>query len=279
MPSLPADLAATVERALHEDLGNGDLLAGLLPPEAVTATVICREDGVLCGTAWFEQVYRQLDADVQCQWRATEGTLLHGGQEVCRLHGAATAVLAGERTALNFMQLLSGTATLTRRYVEAVAGTAVLVLDTRKTIPGLRAAQKYAVVCAGGHNHRMGLYDKILLKENHLLVLGGVTAALQRVIARYGVDIATEVEDLAQLQQALAAGVRHVVLDNFDVEALRAAVQCNAGRACLEASGGITPERAARIAETGVDCISAGALTHSVCSVDFSMRLLAEQHG
>ena len=273
-PTLPGDLPETVARALAEDLGTGDLSACLVPTRQAEAIVVCREEAVLCGSAWFEQVFRQLAPDATCQWTASDGTVLHQGQQVCRLKGPATVLLSGERTALNFLQLLSGTATLTRRYVQAVAGTGVIILDTRKTVPGLRAAQKYAVACAGGHNHRAGLYDKVLMKENHISMLGGIEPAIRAAAAHHGQHYEIEVENLTQLQTALDNGATHVMLDNFTLQATRDAVRLNAGRAHLEVSGGITsPAVAARIAAAGVNSISVGVLTRGAPGIDFSMRL------
>jgi len=273
------DLAAEIERnvsaALAEDIGAGDLTALLTAPsDSARATVICRRATVLCGHAWFEACYRTLDPRVAVKWRAEEGTAAAAGAVVCTVHGPTRALLTGERTALNFLQLLSGVATLTRRYVEAVAGTRAAIVDTRKTVPGLRLAQKYAVKVGGGLNHRLGLYDGILIKENHIAAAGGVTAALDaaRRIAPPGIWIQIEVEDLDQLREALGAGARMILLDNMPVEMLRAAVALTAGRAVLEASGGITLENVRSVAETGVDRISIGSLTKDVVAADLSMR-------
>lgn len=272
---LPPNIDDEVRRALAEDIGSGDLTAALVPDQTAHAELITREDAVLCGAAWFDAVFRQLDARVVVDWLAQDGARIRAGSILCRLHGPARAILTGERTALNFLQSLSGTATLTARYAEAVRGTRARILDTRKTIPGLRRAQKYAVTCGGGHNHRMGLYDAVLIKENHIAAAGGVAAALTaaRHLAPAGVTIEVEVEDLAQLEEALAAGARRVLLDNFGIEDLRAAVRVNAGRAILEASGGVTLDNLRTIAETGVDDISVGGLTKHVRAVDLSLRL------
>lgn len=275
-PSPPGDLEESVARALDEDLGPGDISACLVPSQRAEAVVYCREEAVLCGSAWFAQVFRQLDAETSCQWLVNDGEALRPDQEVCRLQGTASALLSGERTALNFLQLLSGTATLTRRYAQAVAGSGAVILDTRKTLPGLRTAQKYAVMCGGGHNHRMGLYDKVLIKENHITLLGGIGPAALAAAAHHGSNYEVEVENLDQLQIALDVGAKHIMLDNFTLPEIQAAVRLNAGRAHLEASGGITsPEAAARIAATGVNSISIGALTCSVPSIDFAMYLSA----
>jgi len=228
---------------------------------------------VLSGTAWVDEVFRQLDPTVVVDWLVRDADAIAPGQTLCRLSGPARSLLTGERTALNFLQTLSGTATLARRWADAVAGTKARILDTRKTIPGLRLAQKYAVTCGGCHNHRIGLYDAVLIKENHIAAAGSITAALraaQREAA--GLEIEIEVETLEQLREALAAGARRVLLDNFPLDRLREAVAIAAGRARLEASGGVTPGTVRAIAETGVDDISVGALTKDVRAIDLSMR-------
>ena len=238
--------------------------------------MIARETAVLCGQDWFDAVFRQLDAGVTVTWEAADGDAVGEDQTLCRLQGPARVLLSGERTALNFLQTLSATATRAARYVEAVAGTGARILDTRKTIPGLRLAQKYAVTCGGASNHRIGLFDAILIKENHIAAAGSIEAALaeaRRLAAdRGGVEIEIEVEDLAQLEAALAAGARRVLLDNFDLARLREAVRLNAGRARLEASGGVNLETVRAIAETGVDDISVGEITKDIRAVDLSMR-------
>lgn len=274
--NLPPDITATVRQALAEDVGRGDLTAALLPENRMArAQVIAREPAMLCGTAWFDEVFRQLDARMQIEWNARDGEAVRENQVLCTLAGPARALLTGERTALNFLQTLSGTASATRRYVEAIRGTKAVVLDTRKTLPGLRTAQKYAVRAGGGQNHRMGLYDAILIKENHIAAAGSVAAAVAaaRRGAPAGADVEVEVENLAQLHEALDAGADRLLLDNFSLKRLREAVQAAAGRARLEASGGITLENIRAIAETGVDCISVGALTKHVRAVDLSLRL------
>jgi nicotinate-nucleotide pyrophosphorylase (carboxylating) len=272
---LAHDITESVRRALVEDVGSGDLTASLIAPDSVSrASVICRQAAVLCGCAWFDDVFRQLDPRVAIAWTLQDGDSVLPGQTLCTLHGPARALLTGERTALNFLQTLSGTASLTRRYVEAVRGTAAVILDTRKTLPGLRLAQKYAVTCGGGQNHRMGLYDAILIKENHLHACGSVAAALTaaRNLAGADVLIEIEVENLQQLQEALAAGAQRLLLDNFDPAGLRQAVVETRGRAQLEASGGITLENVRAIAETGIDFISVGGLTKNLSAIDLSMR-------
>ena len=267
-------IAAQVRAALAEDVGAGDRTAALIPADALgRAHVLSREAAVLSGTAWVDEVFRQLDPTVVVDWLARDADAIAPGQTLCRLSGPARSLLTGERTALNFLQTLSGTATLARRWADAVAGTKARILDTRKTIPGLRLAQKYAVTCGGCHNHRIGLYDAVLIKENHIAAAGSITAALraaQREAA--GLEIEIEVETLEQLREALAAGARRVLLDNFPLDRLREAVAIAAGRARLEASGGVTPGTVRAIAETGVDDISVGALTKDVRAVDLSMR-------
>jgi nicotinate-nucleotide pyrophosphorylase (carboxylating) len=266
-----------VARALEEDMGAGDLTAGLIPADGHSRVeVVCREAAVLCGCAWFEQVFRQIDPAVELEWLCADGQRLDAGQLVCRLAGNTRALLSGERTALNFLQSLSGTATQVSRYVAQVAGTGVRVLDTRKTIPGLRLAQKYAVRCGGGHNHRIGLFDAVLIKENHILAAGSIAAALAAALARVAepLEVEIEVENRDELQQALTAGALRVLLDNFDLEQLREAVALNAGRARLEASGNIDLDNIRGVAETGVDDISIGALTKHLQAIDLSMRFV-----
>ena len=272
--SLPSDIASTVQRALAEDIGDGDLTAALVPEDArARGRVISREDAVLCGAAWFEEAFRQVDDRIAIHWEARDGDAVKRDQLLCRLEGPARGLLTGERTALNFLQTLSGTATAARRYAEAVKGTGATVLDTRKTLPGLRSAQKYAVACGGANNHRMGLYDGILVKENHIMAAGGITAAVRA--ARAGgakVPVEVEVEDMQQLHEALDAGADILLLDNFDLAGMREAVRAAAGRAKLEASGGIDLTQIRAVAETGVDYVSIGALTKHVRAVDLSLR-------
>ncbi len=273
---LEAALHANVRAALDEDVGTGDVTAQLIAADTPgRARVIAREDAVLCGSAWFEACFRALDANVEVSWHAADGERIQAGQSVCELAGQARALLTAERPALNFLQTLSAVATQTRRYVDAVAGTGAKIHDTRKTLPGLRLAQKYAVKCGGGENQRIGLFDGILIKENHIAAAGGVGAALRAAfrLARPGMPVQIEVETLAQMDEALAAGASLILLDNFDLTGLRAAVALNAGRAQLEASGGVTLATVRAIAETGVDRISVGSLTKSVQAIDLSMRL------
>jgi nicotinate-nucleotide pyrophosphorylase (carboxylating) len=271
---LPTDLKETVALAIAEDLGGGDLTAALIPEQArAEATVISREPAVLCGTAWFDQVFHQLDSRIQVHWQAADGDRIERDQLLCTLGGPARALLSGERTALNFLQTLSGTATLARRYADAVAGTGATVLDTRKTLPGLRQAQKYAVCSGGCQNHRRGLFDAVLIKENHILAAGSITQAVTKAKQLYpGVTVEVEVENLAELEEALQAGPAIIMLDNFDLATLRQAVIFTAGRVKLEASGNVSLDTIREIAATGVDYISVGSLTKDVRAVDLSMR-------
>jgi len=272
-------VVAQVRQALAEDLGNGDLTAALVPPEAgARARVIVRESAILCGVDWFNEVFHQLDPAIQLVWSARDGDALEPGQLVCELNGKARPVLTGERTGLNFLQTLSGTASLAARYVAEVEGTSATILDTRKTIPGLRLAQKYAVRCGGASNHRFGLYDAILIKENHIRAAGSIAAAMQAAtsLAGDGVMVEVEVESLEELEQALDAGARRVLLDNFDNAALGKAVSRNAGRARLEASGGVDLDTVRGIGLTGVDFISVGQLTKDVRATDYSMLFASE---
>lgn len=274
---LPGNIAETVARALAEDIGGGDLTGALIPAQVqCRARVVCREAAILCGSAWFDEVFRQLNGAITVHWHYGDGAELKPNTLVCELSGPARALLAGERSALNFLQLLSGTATEVRRYVDAVRGYPARILDTRKTLPGLRLAQKYAVRCGGGLNHRLGLYDRILIKENHIRAAGGIAAAIGAARRLHpGVPIEIEVENPAQIDEALAAGAERLLLDNFDIDGTRAAVQRVAGRAELEASGGVDIASVRAIAATGVDFISIGALTKNVRAVDFSMQFVA----
>lgn len=262
--------------ALMEDIGSGDLTAQLVPDDQrVHARVIVREQAVLCGAPWFEGVMTAIDGGTEINWLYAEGDLMSAGSVVCTIEGSPRSLLTAERTALNFMQLLSGVATATRRYVDVVAGTNAAILDTRKTMPGLRQAQKYAVRVGGGQNQRMALYDGILIKENHIAAAGGVTAALKAAEAlNAGVSIQVEVETIDQLREALGAGAKSILLDNFDLPKMREAVDINAGRALLEASGGINMDTVRNIAETGVDRISVGSLTKDIRATDYSMRIV-----
>jgi nicotinate-nucleotide pyrophosphorylase (carboxylating) len=273
-------IGRNVETALAEDIGSGDLTAQLIPAtHSARATVISREAAVLCGTAWFEACFRKLDENVAIVWFAHDGEAVAAGQKLAEISGNARAMLTAERPALNFLQTLSATATLSRRYAGVVSGTGARIMDTRKTLPGLRLAQKYAVKCGGGENQRAGLYDGILIKENHIMAAGGIRQALEQAtrIAPPGVSIQIEVESLDELEQALQAGAKLILLDNFDPETLRAAVKQAGSRAELEASGGITLESVRAVAETGVQRISVGSLTKDVRAVDLSMRFEATQ--
>lgn len=276
-PAAVARLArADAERALAEDVGAGDLTAALVDPaRRAQARVLAREPAVICGAPWAEAALELVDPGVQVRWLVGEGERCAADQVVLEVEGTARGLLTAERTALNFLQLLSAVATKTATYAEAVRGTRAQVVDTRKTLPGLRLAQKYAVRTGGGSNHRIGLYDAVLIKENHIAAAGGVTAVLEaaRRVAAQASFIEIEVETLAQLEEALAAGARMVLLDNMDLPTLREAVRINAGRAVLEISGGVTLERLRAYAETGVDRISIGTLTKDVKATDFSMRL------
>ena len=268
-----------MSRALREDVGSGDVTAQLIPADAeARGRVLCREVAVLCGSAWFEETFRQLDARVRVRWQALEGAAVTGETVLCDLAGPARAILTGERTALNFLQLLSATATVTARYAQALAGTGCAILDTRKTIPGLRSAQKYAVRCGGGQNHRMGLYDRVLVKENHIAAAGSIAAAVvaARTLAP-GLMVEVETENLEEVASALEAHCDVIMLDEFSLEDMRQAVALNHAAqrpAKIEASGGVSFDRLAAIAATGVDFISIGGLTKHVQAVDMSLRLV-----
>lgn len=270
---LDKELLEGVRTALAEDIGSGDITAALVPEyTTTTATVVCREAAVLCGMAWFNAVFAELDTGIIVDWQARDGDRLGPDQHICTVTGAAAPILTGERTALNFLQTLSGTATLARRYADAVSGLPVKILDTRKTLPGLRQAQKYAVRTGGCHNHRMGLYDGILIKENHIAATGSIEQAVRAAqAASPGMPIEVEVENLDQLNAALAAGADKLLLDNFSTSQLTAAVNQVAGRATLEASGEIDLETIRDKAATGVNMISIGALTKHIRAINFSM--------
>lgn len=274
--NLAAEIDRNVAAALAEDVAGGDLTAQLTPDVAdAQAHVICREDAVLCGTAWFTACVQQLDPAARLHWLMQDGDRIAAGTRVCEITGSSRAILTAERSALNFLQLLSAVATATRRYVDLVAGTRAAILDTRKTLPGLRVAQKYAVTVGGGRNHRMGLWDAILIKENHIAAAGGIVPALAAAqLQKRATWIQIEVETLAQLRDAVTAGAKMVLLDNMSLDDMRAAVTWTAGRAELEASGGITLDSVRAIAETGVDRISIGALTKDIAAVDLSLRFV-----
>jgi len=273
---LQAAFEQNILAALLEDVGTGDLTGLLVPQEPrAKARVIVREEAVLCGAPWFEGIMLAVDQDIEIAWQYAEGDLMTADSVVCTIEGSPRSLLTAERAALNFMQLLSGVASATRKYVDVIQGTNAAILDTRKTLPGLRQAQKYAVRVGGGKNQRMALYDGILIKENHIAAAGGVTRALENAAAlNAGVTVQIEVETIAQLEEALAAGVQSVLLDNFDLDMMREAVKVNAGRALLEASGGINMQTVRAIAETGVDRISIGSLTKDVRATDYSLRIV-----
>ncbi len=281
-PHAPFDAAlalafeANINAALTEDIGSGDWTAMLLPEATqVSAKVVVREDAVLCGAPWFEGAMMQVDPRIRMEWLFAEGDRMPANAEVCRITGPARSLMTAERPALNFLQLLSGVATATRDYVQIIEGTKAAILDTRKTLPGLRLAQKYAVRVGGGQNQRLALYDGILIKENHIAAAGSIRAALEAArTLNAGVSIQIEVESLAELQQALDAGAVSVLLDNFSTQMMRDAVALNAGRAVLEASGGVNRDSVRAIAETGVDRISIGSLTKDVTATDYSLRVI-----
>ena len=274
--ALQAAFTSNIAEAIAEDVGSGDLTGLLVPQgERVRARVIVREAAVLCGAPWFAGVMQQIDPALCIDWRYAEGAAMTADSEVCVIDGPARSLLTAERGALNFLQLLSGVATATRRYVAAIEGTSAAILDTRKTLPGLRLAQKYAVRVGGGQNQRLALYDGIQIKENHIAAAGGVAAAVRAAQAlNAGVTIQVEVEHLAQLDEALAAGAVSVLLDNFNLDAMREAVRMTKRRAVLEASGGINMDTVRAIAQTGVDRISIGSLTKDVRATDYSLRIV-----
>lgn len=272
----PAVVMRNVRAALAEDIGSGDITAALIAPDArASGRVITREDGVLCGQPWVDAVFAELDTQVRIAWQHRDGARISAGDTLFSFEGPARSLLTGERCALNFLQLLSGTATTCQRYAQLVSGTRVRLLDTRKTVPGLRDAQKYAVRCGGCHNHRIGLYDAFLIKENHIAACGGIhsaVAAARRLAP--GKPVEVEVENFAELEEALAAACDRIMLDNFSVEQIAAAVALVDGRVELEASGNVTEQTLLGIAQTGVDFISIGALTKDCAALDLSMRLL-----
>ena len=272
---LRVEIQRNIAASLAEDIGTGDLTARLIAPETeARGRVITREDAVICGTVWFDATFAALSPAAVVNWHVKDGDTVKAGTVLCDIIARARVLLTAERSALNFLQLLSGTATVTRRFVDAVAGTGATIVDTRKTLPGLRLAQKYAVGIGGGSNHRVGLYDGILIKENHIIAAGGIgeVVRLARSIAPSNVFIEVEVENLTELKDALDAGVTMVLLDNMSLADMREAVAMNAGRAQLEASGGVDLERVRAIAETGVDRISIGTLTKDVRALDLSLR-------
>ncbi len=278
----PETIVRDVSRALEEDIGSGDVTADLLPAGAAArARVVTREAAVLCGTAWFDACFQELDAGVEIEWLSRDGDHVHAGALLCRIEGPARALVTAERTALNFLQTLSGTATATSQFVDAIRGTRTTILDTRKTLPGLRLAQKYAVRVGGGANHRMGLHDAVLIKENHIATAGSIAAAIARARTLHpGLLVETEVENFGELREALAAGADRIMLDEFELHELSQAVVEVDGRVPLEVSGSVGMDRVRAIAETGVDFVSIGALTKHVRAVDLSMRIeLLPKHG
>jgi nicotinate-nucleotide pyrophosphorylase (carboxylating) len=278
MRVLPRDLGSQVQAALREDVGNGDVTAGFVPENQLAhGRVITREAAVMCGRAWVDETFRQLDASVRLKWHAEDGERINPAQNLFDIEGSARSILTGERTALNFLQLLSATSTEARRYVDAVAGTGCTILDTRKTLPGLRTAQKYAVICGGASNHRMGLYDMVLVKENHITAAGSLTSAVLAARRHVpGLKVEVEVETIRELEEAILAKPDIIMLDNFTLADMRKAVALNRERgrhAKLEASGNVSLENVRETAETGVDFISVGGITKHVRAVDLSMRL------
>ncbi len=273
-PPPDGDVAADVARALAEDIGPGDVTADLLVDAPASAYVLCKQPAVVAGRPWFDACFRALDPQSRIDWRVAEGQRVEAGVVLCTLAARTRALLSGERCALNFLQTLSATATATAAYVAAVAGTGARILDTRKTLPGLRLAQKYAVRAGGGHNHRLGLYDAVMVKENHIHAAGSIAAAVAAARRQHpGLPVIVEVEDLDELRQAIDAAPDRILIDDFSLDGMREAVRIAAGRVPLEVSGGVSLEQVRAIAETGVDCISVGALTKHVQAVDLSLRL------
>jgi len=273
-------IAEQVRLALIEDVGSEDICSGDVTANLIderqesNAKVITRESGVLCGQSWFDETFKQVNPDIEIQWQVEEGASISEGQALCMITGPTRSLLTAERTALNFLQTLSSTASITKQYVDRLEGTGVQILDTRKTIPGLRLAQKYAVQCGGGMNHRIGLYDMILIKENHVRSCGSITAAMQKAQAvSTGIEIEIEVENLEELDDALTAGAKRILLDNFSIDNLKQAVNINQQRAKLEVSGNVTLENIRDYALTGIDYISSGAITKNVRAIDLSMQI------
>ncbi len=267
-------LVKNVQTALSEDIGSGDITAALLPNTPIVASILCREAAVLCGQAWVNEVFHQLDPNIQIEWLFQEGDDLPPGDFICHIHGLARPIVTGERTALNFLQTLSGTATTTRRWAKLIAHTNCQLLDTRKTLPGLRLAQKYAVRIGGGKNHRLGLYDAYLIKENHIAAAGGISPALtQARLLHPEAFLEVEVETLDQLQEAIQARPDRIMLDNFTLEKVREALALPHEGIALEVSGGIDENTLVTLAEMGIDCISVGGLTKHLQAIDFSLRI------
>ena len=271
---LPNNIQSQVALALKEDIGAGDVTADLIPKESEsTATVICRDDAILSGAPWFNEVYQQIDNNINIQWNYQDGDSITAGSTLCRLSGNARSLLSGERAALNFVQTLSATATLTHQFVQQIKQTKTHILDTRKTLPNLRDAQKYAVLCGGGKNHRIGLYDMILIKENHIMAAGSITNAIQQARKLHpSIRVEVETETIEEFREASNAGADIIMLDNFSLDLMRQAVAENGQKIILEASGGVTIETVLPIAKTGVDYISVGQITKDISAVDLSMR-------
>ncbi len=271
---LPDNISSLVALALQEDIGSGDVTADLIPKENQSkASVVCRDDAVLSGVDWFNEVFYQIDPDVAIQWYFKDGENVSANETLCTLSGNSRAILSGERAALNFLQTLSATATQTQKFVAIIEGTHAQILDTRKTIPNLRDAQKYAVLCGGGKNHRIGLYDMILIKENHIMAAGSITQAVKQAKQLHPeIRVEVETENLAEFREATEAGADVIMLDNFDLKTMRDAVIENDGKAFLEASGGVNLDTVREIAETGVDFISVGQITKDIAAIDLSMR-------
>jgi nicotinate-nucleotide pyrophosphorylase (carboxylating) len=277
-PEERARIPLDVVRALEEDIGPGDATAALIDADAIgDAQLVCKEpSAVLAGSEWFQTCFRALDPDLRIDWLAVDGDVLSAGQTVCRLHGRSRALLSAERSALNFLQTLSATATRTAEFVRTVAGTRARILDTRKTLPGLRLAQKYAVRCGGGHNHRIGLFDAVMVKENHIAAAGSIAAIVERArVLHPGLPVIVEVENFDELEQAIVVAADRILIDDFSLADMRRAVAISAGRVPLEVSGGLDLDRVRAIAETGVDCLSIGGLSKHVRAIDFSLRMLA----
>ena len=271
---LPENISSHVMLALQEDIGSGDVTADLIPVENESkANVVCRDDATLAGTPWFNDVFHQIDPELEITWNHQDGERVEANEILCTLSGNSRSILSGERVALNFLQTLSATATQTQQFVAKVKGTNARILDTRKTLPNLRDAQKYAVLCGGGKNHRIGLYDMILIKENHIMAAGSITAAVEQAKQLHPeIRVEVETENLEEFREATAAGADVIMLDNFDLKTMKEAVQENDGRISLEASGGVNLETVRGIAETGVDFISVGQITKDIAAVDLSMR-------
>ncbi len=272
MPTIPDDIKAVVTMALDEDIGSGDLTAELIPNNSKSsARVICREEAILCGIPWFDEVFNQLDKSIKIDWHFEDGQQILNNDCICEFTGSTRSLLTGERSALNFLQMLSGTATTTHEYTRLIKNYATEILDTRKTIPGLRTAQKYAVACGGGRNHRIGLFDAILIKENHIMAAGSITTAIQQAKNK-NAQVEVEVENLDELNEAISAKADIVLIDNFSIEMMKEAVNIAQGRVKLEASGGVDRSTLVEIAKTGVDYTSIGGLTKHIRAIDFSMR-------